>query len=323
MIVCGLLAIGAVTGQEEWRAHGGSLYHFGPASSQCTYADCRDICQGLGADLVTIQSDEESAFIASINDNDPNLGYDIFWLSIYETTRSVPGTWVINPQSTEEITYFNWRSTDPDLVDEQCAAVYGGSGLYKWGDNPCTHTRNYICEKPDPCMTSPCQNGGTCSSSSCDAPYTCSCLPRYTGLYCETQLEWIEHAGSKYYFGPVASKSNQPDCRNICQGLGADLITITSDEETAFIASINDNDPNLGYDIFWLSIFETTSSVPGTWVVNPDSTEEITYFNWRSTDPNLVNERCAAAYSGSFLYKWGDNPCTTSTRNYICEKSGI
>lgn len=39
----------------------------------------------------------------------------------------------------------------------------------------------------DPCAHSPCQNGGTCTQINGNR-YRCSCPPKYTGMFCQTEV---------------------------------------------------------------------------------------------------------------------------------------
>jgi hypothetical protein len=41
------------------------------------------------------------------------------------------------------------------------------------------------CEKPNPCISSPCINGGTCETALDNNSYNCSCTSLYTGTNCE------------------------------------------------------------------------------------------------------------------------------------------
>ena len=40
---------------------------------------------------------------------------------------------------------------------------------------------------PDPCLSDPCRNGGTCTVASVN--YTCSCPSGFTGMLCETNTQ--------------------------------------------------------------------------------------------------------------------------------------
>ncbi|XP_078483638.1 uncharacterized protein LOC100176631 isoform X3 [Ciona intestinalis] len=55
-----------------------------------------------------------------------------------------------------------------------------------WVDDICTNTKYYVCQRPDFCSSSPCQNGGTCSRGT--TTYSCSCASGYSGTNCGTDL---------------------------------------------------------------------------------------------------------------------------------------
>ncbi|XP_071489357.1 adhesion G-protein coupled receptor G7-like [Diadema antillarum] len=44
------------------------------------------------------------------------------------------------------------------------------------------------CEAVNPCLSEPCQNGGTCNPSADDTSYSCTCPASYTGINCNTEI---------------------------------------------------------------------------------------------------------------------------------------
>ncbi|XP_072181950.1 uncharacterized protein [Diadema setosum] len=55
-----------------------------------------------------------------------------------------------------------------------CSEGFQGNGSY--------------CEAVNPCLSEPCQNGGTCNPSADDTSYSCTCPTSYTGINCNTEI---------------------------------------------------------------------------------------------------------------------------------------
>ncbi|KAF2368216.1 EGF-like domain, partial [Trinorchestia longiramus] len=81
-----------------------------------------------------------------------------------------------------------------------CSPVSGGNGVNACASNPCVHgtcTPNgntFLCHclpgYADPCSSSPCQNGGTCSRGVAGGPsFTCACTNAYTGVTCSESIQ--------------------------------------------------------------------------------------------------------------------------------------
>lgn len=59
-------------------------------------------------------------------------------------------------------------------------------------------TSNCFVAPPGPCESTPCQNGGTCSSGD-NGGYKCDCLEGQTGVNCETREFWMCYFEEREY----------------------------------------------------------------------------------------------------------------------------
>ena len=72
-----------------------------------------------------------------------------------------------------------------------------------------------------------------------------------------------------------------------------------------------------GFQGYWLDLWETTESVPGTWIWQW-SGQPATYTNWAGERTQAV-KRCANVRSNGV--KWRDRICERITYVYICERN--
>ena len=98
----------------------------------------RSACQGVGGDLVSINTAEEQAFI------DAQTGGGEWLIGLNQKNASgsgTPGTWEWVDGGDPNGAYSNWNSGEPDGND--CGVLNGG-----WRDISCSNGENWICEVP-------------------------------------------------------------------------------------------------------------------------------------------------------------------------------
>nr|QNH72455.1 toxin candidate TRINITY_DN20954_c6_g1_i3.p1 [Ceriantheomorphe brasiliensis] len=131
---------------------------------------------------------------------------------------------------------------------------------------------------------------------------------------------WIHFNGHCYYFYPWTT-TNWSQARKNCLYKGADLVSIHSPEEQAFISDwverINDA---LGVKNVWLG--GNDIAVEGTFKWSDKSYWG--YTNWYSGQPNNAggNEDCMAMWNPvTYSGKWFDRICTQTDLRYICKRA--
>nr|XP_002120905.3 macrophage mannose receptor 1 isoform X2 [Ciona intestinalis] len=115
-------------------------YQFNFQSSQ-TWVQARDACRQQNADLLSITSPKEQAWIAGRI----NVVTTVMWLGMSDIT--VEGNWAWSDGY--PLVYLNWRAGQPNSYggNEDCGAIITRNGL--WGDTPCSRHLSFICKKRD------------------------------------------------------------------------------------------------------------------------------------------------------------------------------
>jgi hypothetical protein len=93
----------------------------------------RDQCQNLRAHLATITSEDERAFVASIEANAPA------WLGL-SRFGAVSFSWITG----ELFAFTSWQADSPHPLPESGVLTFPGSGA--WADRPPTELHPALCE---------------------------------------------------------------------------------------------------------------------------------------------------------------------------------
>ncbi|XP_037708511.1 C-type lectin 37Da-like [Drosophila subpulchrella] len=122
-------------------------YYFGQDSVNwyVAYENCRK----LGSELVAFESNQE--FDAVIGYIGRNLERRKFWTSGNDLGKTGTHKWFSNAQ---HINLNRWASGQPDNYKgvEHCIQfgyIYVNSKEYQLDDNPCSASKNYVCEAPE------------------------------------------------------------------------------------------------------------------------------------------------------------------------------
>lgn len=134
------------TSDADCRArHGCGLAHLDAnAYLLCTgaavpHTDARAACSRLGATLLSIESDAENRFVASLTDSR-------IWLDLTDEVNE--GTFVRADGTSPG--FFAWSESEPNDSGgtEDCGEVYTTGDTGRWNDVTCSQTLAYICEAP-------------------------------------------------------------------------------------------------------------------------------------------------------------------------------
>ncbi|XP_065147405.1 CD209 antigen-like protein C [Paramisgurnus dabryanus] len=130
--------------EEGWTPHGGKCYFF--SSVNKTWFEARDLCAGLKAHLVTINSKAVHGFLVS-------KIKETHWIGLND--QKTEGRWVwLNDQTLEETGVKFWFSNQPDNwtgdnpSGEDCVCLgFNREFLKSWFDASCKYKKKFICEK--------------------------------------------------------------------------------------------------------------------------------------------------------------------------------
>uniref|UniRef100_A0AAY5EJ11 C-type lectin domain-containing protein n=1 Tax=Electrophorus electricus TaxID=8005 RepID=A0AAY5EJ11_ELEEL len=118
-----------------WKKFGSSYYYF--SNGRKNWAESRQYCREMGADLVIINSREEQEFIKEAN---------IYtWIGLSDAQTEGNWKWVDGSR----LTTVYWRKGEPNDAhkDEDCAVYLNEVvSLNTWNDIPCSYEAGWICE---------------------------------------------------------------------------------------------------------------------------------------------------------------------------------
>ncbi|NXI69089.1 PGCB protein, partial [Anseranas semipalmata] len=177
-----------------------------------------------------------------------------------------------------------------------------------------TSTSNASQHDIDDCLSSPCQNGGTCIDEV--NSFVCLCLPSYGGSRCEKDTEGCDHNWHKFQghcYRYFARRRSWEDAERDCRRRAGHLTSIHSQEEHGFINSF-------GHENTWIGLNDRIVEQDFQWTDNTG----LQYENWRENQPDNFfagGEDCVVLVSHE-IGKWNDVPCNYNLP-YICKKGTV
>lgn len=128
-------ADGGGCGEPDSAIWSGNGHCYFPLSALASWNVSRDACSQRGAQLVTITSSDEQAFVAGLVATTPRwIGLSKFGAPAF--------TWIDG----EALSYTNWDAGAPAVSGEVAAALRDGT--QKWFDDAVTASHAALCERP-------------------------------------------------------------------------------------------------------------------------------------------------------------------------------
>ena len=125
-----------------WKFLDGSCYFF--SNQTATWLKARKRCKEHGADLVTVTSDAENAFIVSHYSSLRCLSEGA-WLGLRRHPKNVT-RWIWLDELETELKYTKWHRKEPmnNRIDRNCTEIHPTKSIY-WYGSPCHVQGCYIC----------------------------------------------------------------------------------------------------------------------------------------------------------------------------------
>ncbi|KAL0965895.1 hypothetical protein UPYG_G00287370 [Umbra pygmaea] len=276
--------------EEGWRSYDEVCYYFSPNTK--SWDDARTDCVGRGSHLMSILHIPERTWVRT------QVGTEIFWIGLNDIVAEGVWEWTDGNPFLPYLAY--WRPGNPDnwQSNENCGQVVGGDSG-KWNDENCATKRKYICKRPNP-----------------NPP-----------MMCDTANGWRQF-GSNCYRLTTDSRKNWLGARLDCVREGADLVSITSQEEEQYVTGRLDSsvfDLWLGYTTLKCTTISCKVEINRTEFTWSDASA-VSYTNW-GTDPpqpdlsEKANGICTAVIkqAGQDYGKWTSHACRHE-RPFMCKR---
>ncbi|XP_069801665.1 chondrolectin isoform X2 [Dendropsophus ebraccatus] len=144
------------------------IAYFQDLTARVGYHQARQVCEGEGGHLLSIESEAEQKLIERMLQNLTNSGSGKsdgdFWIGLSRNRESMassgacPDLYKWDDGSPSP--FRNWYADEPSCGSEACVVMYhqptanpgiGGPYLYQWNDDRCNMKHNFICKyPPDP-----------------------------------------------------------------------------------------------------------------------------------------------------------------------------
>ncbi|XP_038046213.1 lymphocyte antigen 75-like [Patiria miniata] len=259
------------------------------------WADADTKCKALGAELVSIHSDDEQSFM-SVRISVMNQRV---WMGLND--QATEGTFVWTDSTNFD--YNNWA--DPNAIgSEDCVSMEGHTTSYGlWKARNCDELNYYACKKP--------------SIKGTAAPPP----PLPTIIYdsrCGSGWELDKKSGKCYLFQPF-EKVNWFGARYACRLLGGDLMSLTGNDDLAYATS---RLITTGGGESWIGCNDLGTE--GGWVWSDK--KPFSLLNWNPGQPDnwfgysQIGEHCCNIYNA--LGTWNDNFCENQI-GYSCNKDDM
>ncbi|BFZ22363.1 hypothetical protein BsWGS_25402 [Bradybaena similaris] len=291
-----------------WWFHDGSCYYFSPEygkNASVTWFESRRLCQSMGADLVSIASEDENNFlITELSRREMSM----FWISLNQLQQT-SYVWADgSPQS-----FVAWGPNEPNnfMGGERCVAMVGDRGI--WQDEECMADHGYVCKKSNETSAS--------GHQVTTATYIGSCPEGFVSGGVNSKCYYIGGLGNQTTDDP---KRDWEDARNFCRSLTSPMVV-----DIGSIHTLADQDfaTSLLYNLkgdLWIGFSDRLVANQYRWQDN----SEVTYTNWASGQParhflwSLNKDNCVEMlrnpHRAEDTAKWNDAPCSKKSA-FLCQ----
>ncbi|XP_059150343.1 macrophage mannose receptor 1-like isoform X2 [Physella acuta] len=256
-----------------------------------TWMEAQSHCEVFGGSLPSLHDDGTLTFLTNtvMNRFSVNSG---FWIGLSDRTKESSFEWIDG----SPFDFSKWDNGEPNgfTSSEDCVEV--NSVTRKWNDNNCFTSKPFVCSI---------RSGVPLPSAPPTQPTTpARCV----------DLSWSFYNGSCYYISPVygpESRLSWFSARRKCHSLGADLVSIVSQDENDFLTTLISKVQSTQ---FWIGLNQLEQDA----YVWSDASPAV-FVSWAKNEPNdaFGGERCVdiSGYHGN----WIDDNCMNEY-NYICKK---
>ena len=286
-----------------------------------------ELCENMGGHLVTITSAYEQAVITYLM-NLESRTTTWYWIGGLRFTNGF--SWITE----ESIEYQQWAPGQPS-GGEPLMAVQSykySSSVGKWHDLPVNHRMGYVCEwelnitecdhiftRWETIVEPTCWNDGEqyriCTYCGVEETEVLTKLAHNFVLNEESGIELCEHCNATRDNGHIyvlfTDTCGWFDAYSRCNALGGHLVTITDEEEQAFIVTY------MGAiehgDNTWIGGYFNGEN--WYWVTD----EAFEYANWLKGEPNNQNGKEWVLHLYNTKFEWNDNPPISEKYTYLCE----
>lgn len=245
------------------------------------WADARQYCQSMGADLLKVDSIAQKSWLEVQLMNPPNVR--LFWTGLNDMHSEAIYVWADGVPANQ--TYIKWNQEPNNYKgSENCAVIYS-TGQYN--DLPCFTQAAAICEI-DGLVQDPCDHG------------------------------WMRSGKNCYYFTPYNQSSklySQQEANTYCRSVGGRLLSVDDENEKNFINNVIKNQLLDNFYGWWTSLNDRKHE--GFWTFDNLTPYDTSLVDWSGEPSITTGDNCAMiSYAGHYYMR----NCNSKT-NFICQKS--
>ncbi|KAH7718576.1 CLEC-50 protein [Aphelenchoides avenae] len=304
------LIVGSILVQyAEARCPLGAVQGLNPAdcyvyrSTAALWFKAEEDCTVQGGHLSSISNALINAFVTNVASK--NCAAEVWIGGGWNVEQWLKWTWTDD----KPFRFTKWAAGEPsNATSVLCLALNLASG--RWRSRPCTDVIPYVCKipalgqdpapcNPDPTACTPCDPAPTCpeapttasiASLTCPPQATqapCNCKPGQISDKCEDG--WVYSQWSNKCYQLVdASNVTWTNAKAACQRIGADLPSIHSNKDNAWLSALA-----LGSQVVGIGLYRKDRNAAWQWTDG----SALDFSNWAPNNPFV----CAGNYNSAVL----------------------